>query len=248
MLADVTRGGSIDEAYQGAVSSSNLRVGNDHTLPTPGDMVAAAGMNKHRMGLALLRLQTEWAKSARPLPPTPEDIGRLARTYKTETERPHAGKVKVTRGDQIEYILPLRHAKRERWGWHEQETLFALSALRTLPWVRDGMLARARDDGWDVNAQAVAEVLLWWLNPKCPTCQGHKEDVVIGTGRTNGRVCHACKGTGLANQGDPPLGRRGQMLAKYIRGCLEAARSELREGAQRMRRTMRGESKRQNKD
>jgi hypothetical protein len=248
MLAETSRGASIDEAYQSAVASSNLRVGNDHTLPTPGDMVAAAGMNKHRMGLALLRLQTEWAKSARPRPPTPDDIGRLSRTYKTETERPHAGKVKIELGDAVEYILPLRQAKRERWAWHEQEMQRAFGALRTLPWVRDGILARARLDGWGCDSRAVAEVLLWWLNPKCETCEGHKEDVVAGTGRTNGKVCHACKGTGMANQGDPPLGRRGQLLARYIRGCLEAARSELREGSTRLNRTMQGESRRQSRD
>jgi hypothetical protein len=276
MLADAT--GSIDEAYQGAVGSSNLRVGNDHTLPTPGDMVAAAGMNKHRTGLLLLRLRTEWGSAARPVKPSPEQITEHARKVPVEAPtlriavkltadqiasaradhqleklkdvswvsvleipNPHAGKVRVENHGKVEYQLPLKIARRERQAWYEQEIKLALMTMRTLPMLRDALLHYARAQELACDETVVAEVLLWWLDPKCTRCGGNKEEVVPGTGRTNGLICHGCKGSGMERQGDPPSGRKGVKLAGHINACLQAARQELREGSQRLRRTYAGE-------
>lgn len=285
MLAAQTRdGGSIDEAYQGAVNSSNLRVGNDHTLPTPGDMVAAAGMNKHRTGLALLRMRTEWGSAARPIPPTPEQITEHARALTPEgpilyipipmtkeqiekakkdagleesklrgvswcgvleIDNPYAGKVRVQHTDRVEYQLPLKVARRERWRWYEHDVKLALMTMRTLPTLRAALVHHAQSQEWECDETVIADVLLWWLDPKCRTCGGNREEVVAGTGRTNGRICSKCKATGLERQGDPPGGRIGVKIANHINACLQAARQELGEGAKRMRRTMAGESARQ---
>jgi hypothetical protein len=73
----------VGEVYAAACGSSNLQVGNDSTIRTPGDIVAAAGMNKHRTGLALMRLRTEWDRSAKPKPMTPAQIEALAQSLKT---------------------------------------------------------------------------------------------------------------------------------------------------------------------
>jgi hypothetical protein len=255
MLADETRPG-VEELYLGSVLAPNLRVGNDSSLKTPGDMTAAAGMNRHRLGLALLRLQSEWSSAAAKLaPPTAKEIERLARTYTLETAQPNAGKVRVVipsrtprRGEdpascreRIEYVLPLRLAKRERQAWHEHELGLLLMQLRSLPALRDAMLLKAERQGWNCDAHVVAKVLLWWLGPKCTVCGGNREGVIAGTGRTNGKPCRSCRGTGVQ---DPPHGRDGERLAGYIRGCLAAARNELREGVYRERRTLAGESKR----
>lgn len=279
-----TSDAAIDEAYQGAVGSSNLRVGNDHTLSTPGDMVAAAGMNKHRTGLAALRLRTEWGSAARPSPPTADEITRHARNLATEgamlrigveltaeqIERakadhqlepgkvkgvrwytvleipnPHAGKVRIEYADRVEYQLPLKVARRERWRWYEHEVKLALMTMRTLPILRTALMHHGKAQELDWSEDLVADVLLWWLDPKCRECGGNREEVVAGTGRTNGRVCFACKGTGKARQGEPPSGRRGMKVAAHLNACLQAARHELSEGSRRLRRSVAGESARQ---
>jgi hypothetical protein len=74
----------IEEQYLTSAGSSNLRVGNDSNIRTPGDMIAAAGMNRHRTGLAILRLRTEWDKSAKPVPMTPAQIEQLAAKLEIE--------------------------------------------------------------------------------------------------------------------------------------------------------------------
>jgi hypothetical protein len=69
---------SVEEQYATAVGSSNLRVGNDSSIRTPGDLIAQAGMNKHRMGLALRRLMTEWDATPKPPPMEPKRIEAMA--------------------------------------------------------------------------------------------------------------------------------------------------------------------------
>lgn len=234
---------TIEESYSTAAGSSNLRVGNDSTLRTPGDLIAAAGMNKHRMGLALLRLRSEWAGSARPAPPTEAQIEALASTYRVETGTEHAGKVRVVgRAGQVHYRLPARQARHEAAAWYEQELLLLALNLKSLPWVRSALLARAQMGGWAPDEHRVASVLLWWLDPKCKECGGAKERVIPDSGgRTNGRPCRACRGTGVA---DVPHGKAGERIAGYIRGCITAARKELQDGMRRQRRTYKGQADR----
>lgn len=228
----------LDEQYQTA-GSHNMRVGNDSTLPTPGDLIAAAGMNKHRMGLALLRLCSEWASSAKPTAPTEAQIEALARSYKVETKGEHAGKVKVTKDGKTHYRLPLRQARHEAQEWHAHELGLLMMNLKSLPAVRAALLARSLLGGWAPDEHRVAKVLLWWLDPKCSECGGARERVIPDSGgRTNGKPCRHCRGTGVE---DPPgTSNGGDRIAGYINGCLAAARRELSEGIYRRNRSIKG--------
>jgi hypothetical protein len=78
----------VGEVYAAACGSSNLQVGNDSTIRTPGDIVAAAGMNKHRTGLALMRLRTEWDRSAKPKAMTAAQIEALAQRSRPSSRAP----------------------------------------------------------------------------------------------------------------------------------------------------------------
>lgn len=241
MLADTNSRPTLDEQYEGAASSSNLRVWNDEAIRTPADLIVAAGMNKHRMGLALLRLHSEWSSSAKPLPPTKDAIATLARTYRVETDGPHRGKVKLTppRGETV-YVRPQVLASSTADAWYRHELGLLMMQLKSLPSVRTAIAARSRSEEWGADEHVIAAVLLWWMNPKCTTCGGRKGDVVKLRGKEVGKVCTACKGTGLERQGDPPHGPRGKKVAGYISGCLNAARAELREGVYRRARTAAG--------
>jgi hypothetical protein len=81
---------TAEESYATAASASNLRVEADRR--TPADMVIAAGMNQHRMGLALMRLMTEWDASAKPKPMEPKKVEELAASLAVE---PSTMRVKV---------------------------------------------------------------------------------------------------------------------------------------------------------
>lgn len=267
---------TLDENYQGACEAPSLRL-EEHRLSAV-DMVAAAGMNRHRTGLTLLRLASEWGASAKPAPSTPEQIEALARSYTpegptvrikvpmtseqieraitehgldrvkvkskswhawVEAPNPHQGKVMVQRDGAVAYMLPLRRANEEARDWHRHELGLLLMGLKSLPAVRDAILARSQQEEWGCDEHVVAAVLLWWLDPKCNKCGG-RQDVVKLRGKEVGKVCSACKGSGLERQGDPPHGPKGKKIASHIRDCLADARRELREGAYRERRTNAG--------
>jgi hypothetical protein len=72
----------IGERYATAVGTSNLRVAEHGSAVA--EIIAAAGMNKHRTGLALRRLLAEWDRSAKPHEKTPEEVQELAASLKTE--------------------------------------------------------------------------------------------------------------------------------------------------------------------
>src|SRR3954463_3216580 len=183
----------IEEQYATAVGSSNLRVGNDSNIRTGGDVIAAAGMNRHRMGLALRRLMTEWDKSAKPQPLTPAKIEELARSFKTEPAQvggapnPHAGMVEEFVDGRYRWRLPMVIAQEKAEAWHTHEQGLLFMALKTLPGVRDTLVSVAASREWSEPHEAVhmvAAVLQWWLHRTCPVCAGRKLKVSAGTGRT----------------------------------------------------------------
>jgi hypothetical protein len=237
----------VAEQYAAACGSSNLRVGNDPTIGTPGDMIAAAGMNKHRMGLALRRLLTEWdaAMRKRELQPLSiREIEALARSLRVEpasspardsqsrikradgggrlmVPNPNAGLHAERVGGKEQFRLPLVVAHEMAVRIQVQRLTDAIGRLKSLPTVRDGLIYEFNDP------HVVARVIEWWLAPKCGKCEGRGEKVLPGTKTTTGKPCKDCRGTG---EQDPPHGVAGMRIANYIKGSLSAAAHELRSG------------------
>lgn len=227
---------TVEEAYQGACETSSLKIDEHRT--SAGDMIAAAGMNRHRTGLALLRLRSEWASSAHPAPPAPAAIEALAKSFTVEPDGERKGMVKIDLGaGAVEYGLPLRLAYDEAWRWHRHELGLLMMRLNTLPTVRAAIIARSRLDDWGCDEHVIARVLIWWLDPRCEVCGGRTEVITLRGGRELGKVCRSCSGTGLARQGDPPVGAHGKRIAAHIRGCIADAKRELKEGAYRLHRS-----------
>lgn len=237
----------IEEQYATAVGSSNLRVGNDPSIRTPGDLIAAAGMNKHRMGLALRRLMTEWDRSPKPEPFTPAQVEKLARSLPTEPAtvkhplfgpmpkpprpNPHAGLVHEEAGGRDRFRTPMEVAQEMAAAWHAHEHVLLLLSLRSLPTIRAALVSEAEARGWaepGAGVHLVAAVLEWWLCPNCPTCSGRKLRVVAGTGRTGSKACSACKGSGERKL---PHGWQGRRLLSYMNECRTAAARDLSEGS-----------------
>jgi hypothetical protein len=243
-IDDEKRG--IEEQYATAVGSSNLRVGNDPTIRTSGDMIAAAGMNKHRMGLALRRLMTEWDRSAKAKPLTPAQVEVLARSLPTEPAavkgpyvgpmphqpRPnqHAGMVREEVDGKDRYRLPMEIAQEQADAWHAHERGLLFLSMKSLPAIRAALVFQVESREWadpGEGVHVVAAVLQWWLDRTCPTCAGRKLKVIAGTGRTGSKACSTCKGTG---ESKVPHGWRGRRLVGYISECTTAAARELSEG------------------
>lgn len=62
--------------------------------------------------------------------------------------------------------------------------------------LRDAVRKRAvRRDGM-LTEDVAREALGWWINPTCTTCCGVRYVVARATGRTSGRQCPACEGSG----------------------------------------------------
>jgi hypothetical protein len=218
----------IGESYAVSIGSSNLRVGDDHTIRTPGDLPAAAGMNKHRTGLALRRLLSEWDKSAKPREPSREQIEALAASYPRIAG---SGKVRIVvrenGADVGKELPPIVAARIESARWYANELSLLLLSLRSLPAIRSTLLVHAREQGWGGDVHLVAHVLLWWLDSRCPACQGRRNKIIAGTGRTGSHPCGTCHGTGTK---DAPHGWEGTKLLTHIKGCLTAAARDLSEG------------------
>lgn len=235
----------IGERYAVAAGASNTRVATHPDIRSSGgDMVLAAGMSKYRMGMALRRLMTEWDSCAKPVPMDAAAVERLAQTYKREplfldsankVKNPNGGRVFVPSSkprDLPEYVIPLMLAKRESEAWHAHELGLLLQRLKTMPLVRDGLTHHAEELGIENAAHVAASVLMWWLNPLCPVCQGRKLKVIAGTGRTGSKNCGKCKGAG---ESKIPHGSTGGRLIGYIKFCLRQSAADLRSRFQRGR-------------
>jgi hypothetical protein len=219
----------VDEQYLTASVTSNLRVGNDSNIRTPGDLVAAAGMNKHRMGLALRRLLTEWDKSAKPPTPTAAQIDALAATFPKEPKgSEHAGMVREESDGRTTYRRPHAVAWEQAQHWYRHELGLLMQSLKSLGTVRAGLVYHYPDP------DVVAGVLVWWLAPTCPHCGGRQKRTIAGTQHLSATDCRPCRGTGLR---DTPHGSEGEHVYGYMRGCLTAASRDLREGSRLRDRT-----------
>lgn len=207
---------SIEERYSSAVGTSNLRV--DGVRRTPADMVIAAGMSPHRLGMALRRLASEWDATGKPPPPSAQNIAAMASKY---PRIPGTGLVEL-RGKQL---TPISAAKREANDWHAHELGLLFQRLKTMPEVRAALVHWAGEKGVEDPIHIVGAVLQWWLHKTCPVCHGAKKRIIQGTGRTSSKDCQECKGTGEAKV---PHGWAGRKMLGYMNESLRAASAGLR--------------------
>lgn len=216
----------VEESYTSAVGASSLKV--EPHRRTAADMVIAAGMSAHRMGLALMRLRTEWDRSAKPVPLAPADIERLASTLpKVPANMPHAGMVAQTIDGKVTHRLPLVVAKEQADAWHEHELKLLLQQLKTLPTVRAGLVHWTQEQGMEEGLHLVVAVLLWWLEPACHACAGTGKHVIAGTGGRSKKACGECRKNPNPGERKVPHGGRGRKLLAYLNDCRRGARVDL---------------------
>jgi hypothetical protein len=204
----------VSERYESASCTSDLTVGGgmipkDHRAGQ-GDVVAAAGLaggrlrpdgkggyillppNDASMGMALLRLHSEWAASAKPRRIGPavvdklaEDMRRAEAVHYEASKRHGPQQPYKPRNDQFQ------RAEREAQGWYTNEMRLLATRLKSRHDALEQLTMWAAVKG--IGSDTTAEALLHWLDPSCPTCNGlgvrHFEHQAA-------RVCGKCYGSG----------------------------------------------------
>lgn len=238
---------TIEESYSYSTAASNLRVEADRR--GAADVIIAAGMNPHELGMALDRLRAEWDRTAKPPPPPADKIEALAATLATEPKRIHTGRVddkgapvlevnptgglvreilRLDDGEEVVlYRTPLAVAREVAQTWQEQDNKLALQRLKTLPAVRAMLLRWCKDQGFEDGPHLTAAVLLWWLAPKCQTCGGTALKPREQGNRRLEKPCTDCRANPIPGERKVPHGWRGRRMVTLLNECQRNANRSL---------------------
>ena len=181
----------VEEVYASAVSSSDLKVQAD----TKGDVdvLIAAGWNPSRVGMALLRLQSEYDSAARQRPLRAADFASAEQGAKALAD-----------------------------AANEQHARLLFAKLKSLPAVQRQLavqLARWKVESPMEKAGAMAR---WWLQRRCSACNGTGFGMSTGKackGCAVGEVRSPLGDVGkrMANHMDDCVHRARQSISKRLR-------------------------------
>ena len=196
---------TIEEHYTSATHSSNLRVQAD--CRGDADVMISAGWSHSRVGMALLRLHSEYDGVQHPRKMHQSAIEAYALTLPgTPAQR-------------------LYQARADANRWHQHELALMLGRIKSLPAVREQLTIKAHHLGMESPRDVAAAVLLWWLDKVCHMCHGQKREVIANTPILSDIVCPVCHGEGERKL---PYGENGRKLANFMDDCIYRARQSLK--------------------
>lgn len=210
----------VEEAYTSAGNSSDLRVEADQN--GDADLIIAAGWSLSRVGMALLRLHSEWDKAEKPQRPTARHIELLESSMRMPC-LPLAGDDKKLAAANIK----ARHlaAQRMAQDWYMGEMAKLVNKLKSLPAVRAQLTGYVPKWGIAEASVKVPAVIAYWLDQTCRGCHGLKFQKIDGSPALGTKVCRACGGTGYA---PVPYGQEGRRVANYMDDCVQKARTSIK--------------------
>lgn len=214
---------TIEERYSSATNTSDLTMDVQAQGVRPAGMMIAAGWSRSKLGVALLRLQSEWDGSEKPRPLSAAALKTLARTF----ARDAADDGKVLFRDwhgRVARVTTIDAAKRQAHEWHVHELGLLFQKLKTLGEVRVLMAEFAWLVKIDDPHTKAAGVVSWWLHHTCPACNGGRWELIPGTNRHSSRACGECKGSGDA---PIPFGMIGRRLLGELEEAINEARSSM---------------------
>lgn len=221
---------NTEERYTQATHASNLRVQAERG--GSADMLIAAGWSASRIGAGLIRLHSEWEGLAKPKRYGRDAIKVLADTYQKGVD----GKVQF---DPETRLLPMDAAYRQAHDWYMHEMQMVFQQMKTLPEVRQQLVLWAWQNQMADAEKHVAEIIAWWLDHRCPICEGRAKEQIPGTPSLSHKDCRACKGTGetrIPHQYDAGnYLRESKKLLKMINDCVKTAQASIRGRLQPMR-------------
>ena len=218
MIQDDTKPG-IEEQYTTASNTSNLRVEADRK--GSGDILIAAGWNASRIGSAVLRLHTDWDRAEKPARLGKVAIAQLAARLHAEDQHDQAAARSAGKEPKPPEIPAATRAHNMVHEWYFNEVAALIGKLHSLPEVHLQLTLQAMRWRFEDAETKAAAIIRWWLNQKCPICNGTKLQVVEGTGRLSGKLCKGCAGSG---ERVLPFGGEGKQLANFLDQCVDRAR------------------------
>lgn len=211
---------TTEERYTTAITADNLKMDTrEHASIGDVDVLTAAGWAPSRLGSALLRLASEYDSSSRAAPRDAGDFLMHAAAQLRDALRP------------ISVEAVQRRARVVAKEAAENEALLFMQRLKTLPDVRRELAIQLKQWGHDKPEDAALAIVAWWLHKVCSKCNGVKYEVIPGTGRTSGRACKACSGTGEARL---PQGEMDKRAANYMDDCVQIARARMHKSLGRL--------------
>lgn len=208
----------ISERYETATHASRILLEEHRT--GAADVLVAAGWSPTRIGMALLRLHSEWTAAAKPKRLSAASVAQLAIMVRRDDNA--AQDSATARG--VRYEPPKtsaqQRAQAEADKWFANELRLLAIGLKSRATVREQLAPWAAGRG--IASEVVAEALLHWLSPTCPHCDGHGLRKVPNSPALSARQCSKCQGTG----NKPAPQGSGKVLA-HIDYCLGVARGSL---------------------
>jgi hypothetical protein len=225
MMADTTDKATVDERYEVATSTSNLRVDVRQGSPVSNaDVIWAAGLSDSRLGMMLLRLHSEWSSAAKPRKVTPEGIARLIAEMKAQEMREYEHAKE--RGPQRPFKPAggyLQRANASAAAWYSNELRLLAQSLKSRAGVIEQLTLWGAMKG--IQGETVSAAVHYWLNSVCGDCGGHGFHKSEGHPSLSSRRCGTCHGTGVL---DRPKMDGTVKLLDHIDYALQMARNSLK--------------------
>ena len=201
----------IEERYIAATQSSHLKL--DARITGDADYLIAAGLSRSKFGALLLRMRSDWDSSTRRIPrkPTRRDIAFAAQKSLGN------GITKVNQESS-------KAARQKLEAAYNNDIAMLSASLRSLPAVRQHLSTKLLLDG--MSDEAVTQIILSWLEPTCPFCQGRKKQLQKwSTTELSDQDCGGCGGTGER----PVVDEVEQAAQAYMGECIGYAQYEIKE-------------------
>ena len=203
-MLDSGEGRGVDELYETATNTSSMLV-QEHRSGA-ADVIIAAGWSESRVGMALLRLHSEWDGAAKPRRLTDDAIRALAATMPDAKGKPSMSK-----------------AMAEAAIWYARELRLLAQSLKSRPAVLAQLHAWALLKG--IHADNVGPALLHWMAPTCVVCDGHGFLKVADQPALSANRCYRCKHGAL---GKEPLPKGAARVQDHMDYCCQVARESLK--------------------
>lgn len=219
MFDNVNERADVEEVYQVAGNTSDLRVVADRR--GAGDVLIAAGWSESRVGMALLRLHSEWNALAKPRRIGKPALDVIAARIKAQDASERATATKLGRKHDTPKQSAQVRAAEEAQRWYTNELRIMANGLKSrsaawallAPWIEQK----------GINPDVMAEALLYWLDPTCRACDGHGLRKIPDQPALSARQCHKCGGTG-----NRPHPHGTAKVLVYLDECVSRARQSLK--------------------
>jgi hypothetical protein len=215
----------VSERYESASGTSNLTVsasfgmvGMDEATPQ-GDTVLAAGLvaSNRAIGMALLRLHSEFAAAAKPRHVGKDVVTKLTAAIREADKRDEA--TAARNQTRMEPRKPAwQRAQDEVDRWYSNELALLATRLKTRRDVIDKLTVWGAVKG--IPGETVSLAVTYWLDATCGRCHGHGLRFLE---HSAARQCGHCYGSGKEPRPDG-IGR----VLEAIDDMLNDARGSLR--------------------